>query len=103
MEGPRGKLLGLCLRACNPRHRPEGALCPSFELDVAEEAVEYYELPGLPQVIFYAMLLNEIEGLDGRFGLWSRPSLSSIGAHSSCGSGCMVARSSRFNSAQRSE
>jgi len=39
------------------------ALCPSFELAVAEEAVEYYELPKLPQVIFYAMLLNEVERL----------------------------------------
>jgi len=39
------------------------ALCPSFELAVAKEAVEYYELPELPQVIFYAMLLNEAERL----------------------------------------
>ncbi|KAJ8449202.1 hypothetical protein Cgig2_027204 [Carnegiea gigantea] len=39
------------------------ALCPSFELAVAEEAAEYYELPELPQVIFYAMLLNEAERL----------------------------------------
>jgi len=37
---------------------------------VTEEAAEYYELPELPQVIFYAMLLNEVE----RFGvLQGRP------------------------------
>jgi len=29
------------------------ALCPSYELVVAEEAVEGYELPDFPQVIFY--------------------------------------------------
>ncbi|KAJ8438252.1 hypothetical protein Cgig2_030617 [Carnegiea gigantea] len=38
-------------------------LCPGFELAVAEQAAEYYELPELPQVIFYAMLLNEVERL----------------------------------------
>ncbi|KAJ8424647.1 hypothetical protein Cgig2_016916 [Carnegiea gigantea] len=37
----------------------ESTLCPSFELAVAEEAAEYCELPELPLVIFYAMLLNE--------------------------------------------
>jgi len=30
---------------------------------VTEEADEYYELPELPQVIIYAMLLNEAERL----------------------------------------
>jgi len=39
------------------------ALCPSYELGVAEEAAEDYELPELPQVIFYAMFLNEAERL----------------------------------------
>ena len=39
------------------------ALCPSFEVAVAEEATEYYELPELPQVMFYAMLLNKAERL----------------------------------------
>ncbi|KAJ8429439.1 hypothetical protein Cgig2_021091 [Carnegiea gigantea] len=38
-------------------------LCPGFELAVAEQAAEYYELQELPQVIFYAMLLNEAERL----------------------------------------
>ncbi|KAJ8441277.1 LOW QUALITY PROTEIN: hypothetical protein Cgig2_013692 [Carnegiea gigantea] len=38
-------------------------LCPSYELAVAEEAAEDYELPELPQVIFYVMLLNEAERL----------------------------------------
>ena len=38
-------------------------LCPGFELAVAERAAEYYGLSELPQVIFYAMLLNEAEGL----------------------------------------
>ncbi|KAJ8436467.1 hypothetical protein Cgig2_000452 [Carnegiea gigantea] len=39
------------------------ALCLSYELDVAEEATQCFELPELPQVIFYAMLLNEAERL----------------------------------------
>ncbi|KAJ8433390.1 hypothetical protein Cgig2_019180 [Carnegiea gigantea] len=39
------------------------ALCPSYELTMAEEAAEHFELPKLPQVIFYAMLLNEAKGL----------------------------------------
>jgi len=39
------------------------ALCPGFELAMAEEAAEYYELPELPKAIFYAMLLNEVERL----------------------------------------
>ncbi|KAJ8429329.1 hypothetical protein Cgig2_026559 [Carnegiea gigantea] len=38
-------------------------LCPSFELAMAEQATEYYELSELPQVVFYAMLLNEAERL----------------------------------------
>ncbi|KAJ8444585.1 hypothetical protein Cgig2_013864 [Carnegiea gigantea] len=41
------------------------ALCSSFELAVAEEAAEYYELLELPLMIFYAMLLNEAERLGG--------------------------------------
>jgi len=39
------------------------ALCPSYELAVAEEAAQRFELPELPQVIFYVMLLNEAERL----------------------------------------
>ncbi|KAJ8428641.1 hypothetical protein Cgig2_017140 [Carnegiea gigantea] len=39
------------------------ALYPSYELAVAKEAAEDYELPELPQVIFYAMLLNEAKRL----------------------------------------
>jgi len=38
-------------------------VCPSFELAVARKAAEYYELPKLPQVMFYATLLNEAEKL----------------------------------------
>jgi len=30
---------------------------------VVEEAAEYYEFPELPEVIFYAMVLNEAERL----------------------------------------
>jgi len=44
------------------------ALCPSYELAVAEEAAEDYELLELPQVIFYAMLLNEAERLGVLYG-----------------------------------
>jgi len=39
------------------------ALCPSYELAVVEEAARRFKLPELPQVIFYAMLLNEVERL----------------------------------------
>ncbi|KAJ8429187.1 hypothetical protein Cgig2_028760 [Carnegiea gigantea] len=39
------------------------ALCPSFELAMAEEAAQRFKLPELSQVIFYAMLLNEAERL----------------------------------------
>jgi len=38
------------------------ALCPSYELAVAEEAAWRFELFELPQVIFYAMLLNKLRG-----------------------------------------
>ncbi|KAJ8419891.1 hypothetical protein Cgig2_017701 [Carnegiea gigantea] len=38
-------------------------LCPGFELAVDEEAPECYELAELPQVIFYATLLNGAEKL----------------------------------------
>ncbi|KAJ8435910.1 LOW QUALITY PROTEIN: hypothetical protein Cgig2_010029 [Carnegiea gigantea] len=41
------------------------ALCPSYKLAVAEEAAWCFELPELPQAIFYAMLLNEA----GRLGV----------------------------------
>ena len=36
------------------------ALCLSYELVVAEEVAWRFELPELPQVITYAMLLNEV-------------------------------------------
>ncbi|KAJ8444806.1 hypothetical protein Cgig2_014995 [Carnegiea gigantea] len=39
------------------------ALCPSYELAVAEEFAQCFELPELPQVIFYAILLKEAERL----------------------------------------
>ncbi|KAJ8429884.1 hypothetical protein Cgig2_014164 [Carnegiea gigantea] len=39
------------------------ALCLSCELAMAEEVAEAYELPELPQVIFYVILLNEAERL----------------------------------------
>ncbi|KAJ8434801.1 LOW QUALITY PROTEIN: hypothetical protein Cgig2_033751 [Carnegiea gigantea] len=39
------------------------ALCPSYELAMVEEAAKHFELPELPQVIFYAMLLDETERL----------------------------------------
>ena len=38
-------------------------LCPGFELAVAKEAAEYYELLELPQVVFDAMLQNNAERL----------------------------------------
>ncbi|KAJ8432517.1 hypothetical protein Cgig2_001110 [Carnegiea gigantea] len=41
----------------------EHTLCPGFELSVAKQAAEHRELPKLPQVIFYTMLLNEAERL----------------------------------------
>ncbi|KAJ8435423.1 hypothetical protein Cgig2_001075 [Carnegiea gigantea] len=39
------------------------SLCPDFDLAMAEQTAAYYELPELPQAIFYAMLLNEAEKL----------------------------------------
>ncbi|KAJ8438046.1 hypothetical protein Cgig2_014175 [Carnegiea gigantea] len=39
------------------------ALCLSYELAMAEEAAEDYEIPALSQVIFYAILQNEAERL----------------------------------------
>ncbi|KAJ8440417.1 hypothetical protein Cgig2_017650 [Carnegiea gigantea] len=39
------------------------ALCLSYDLVVAEEAAQRFELSELPQVIFYAILLNEAERL----------------------------------------
>ncbi|KAJ8428979.1 hypothetical protein Cgig2_009787 [Carnegiea gigantea] len=72
---------------------------------MAKEAAEYYELSELPQAIFYAILLNEVEGLGSckneRFGPWSQPSLSSAGAPSNRESGCMVTKFSKLNSVQR--
>jgi len=60
--------------AFSPSHLPKDfqALCSSNELDVAEEAAGHFELPELPQVIFYAMLLNVAERLGVLHGhtLW---------------------------------
>ncbi|KAJ8419879.1 hypothetical protein Cgig2_007495 [Carnegiea gigantea] len=39
------------------------SLCPNFDLAMAEQVAEHYELPELPQAIFYVMLLNEAEKL----------------------------------------
>ena len=39
------------------------ALCLSYEVAVAEEAAQCFQLPELPQVMFYAMLLSEAERL----------------------------------------
>jgi len=50
------------------------AICLSFELSVVEEATYYYELSELPQVIFYAILLNEAE----RFGVLQARALRSL-------------------------
>ncbi|KAJ8437666.1 hypothetical protein Cgig2_028604 [Carnegiea gigantea] len=47
----------------SPLSKDFQALCPSYELVVAEEAAEHFELLELPQVIFYAMLLNKAERL----------------------------------------
>ncbi|KAJ8436973.1 LOW QUALITY PROTEIN: hypothetical protein Cgig2_012260 [Carnegiea gigantea] len=53
-----------------PVTTPKRLLGPIFELAVAEEAAEYYELPELPQVIFYAILLNKAERLGVLQGRW---------------------------------
>ena len=47
----------------SPLSKDFQALCPGYELVMAEEAAEHFELPELPQVIFYAMLLNKTERL----------------------------------------
>jgi len=44
------------------------SLCLGFDLAMAEQAAAYYELPELPQAIFYAMLLNEAEKLGALHG-----------------------------------
>ncbi|KAJ8420864.1 hypothetical protein Cgig2_021280 [Carnegiea gigantea] len=44
------------------------ALCPSYELAVSKEAARRFELLELSQVIFYAMLLNEVERLGVLYG-----------------------------------
>ncbi|KAJ8447870.1 hypothetical protein Cgig2_012005 [Carnegiea gigantea] len=53
-----------CGVAFSPSPLPKDfqAPCPSYELVMAKEAVGRFELPELPQVIFYAMLLNEVGG-----------------------------------------
>ncbi|KAJ8432913.1 hypothetical protein Cgig2_004587 [Carnegiea gigantea] len=45
------------------------SLCLDFDLATAEQAAAQYELPELPQVIFYAMILNEAEKLGVLHGL----------------------------------
>ncbi|KAJ8439689.1 hypothetical protein Cgig2_010186 [Carnegiea gigantea] len=62
------------------------ALCPSFELAVAEEAAKPRGLGSCK---------------DERFGLWSQYSLSSIRAPLSRGSGCMVIEFLKLDSIQR--
>ncbi|KAJ8429347.1 hypothetical protein Cgig2_008794 [Carnegiea gigantea] len=49
------------------------SLCPDFDLTTTEQAAAQYELPEVPQVIFYAMLLNEAEKLGVLHGprVWS--------------------------------
>jgi len=56
------------------------ALCPSYELAIAEEATECFKLRELPQVIFYAMLLNYAEGscMVERSKHWSQPYRASL-------------------------
>ena len=56
------------------------ALCPSYELAVAEETAEHFELLERPQVIFYAMLLNYAEGscMVERSKHWSQPYRASL-------------------------
>jgi len=44
------------------------ALCLSYGFAVADEATRRFELPELPEVIFYAMLLNEAERLGVLYG-----------------------------------
>ncbi|KAJ8427752.1 hypothetical protein Cgig2_008556 [Carnegiea gigantea] len=39
------------------------ALCPSYDLAMAEGVSRYFKLSELPQTIFYAMLLSEVERL----------------------------------------
>ncbi|KAJ8435821.1 hypothetical protein Cgig2_017116 [Carnegiea gigantea] len=48
----------------SPLPRDFQALSPCYELTVAEEAAEHFELLKLPQLIFYTMLLNEAERLE---------------------------------------
>ncbi|KAJ8438961.1 hypothetical protein Cgig2_018872 [Carnegiea gigantea] len=71
------------------------ALCLSFELAVAKEP--------LSTTNFRSCL--RLRGLgsykDKRFGFWSQPSLSSVGAPSNRGSGCMVNGFSKLGSIQQ--
>ncbi|KAJ8420553.1 hypothetical protein Cgig2_014916 [Carnegiea gigantea] len=81
------------------------ALCPSYELAVAKEAAKDYELPELPQVIFYVGLLNEAERLGSctgeRFECWSRPSLSFVRAPLKRGGGYIGTGFSKPDSGRR--
>jgi len=54
-------------------------LCSDFDLAAVEHAAAYYELPELPQAIFYAMLLNETEKLGVA---WANASVAGGGPYS---------------------
>ena len=55
----------LCRVAFPPSPPPNDfhGLCPSYDLAMAEEGAQCFELPELPQVIFHAMLLSKAERL----------------------------------------
>ncbi|KAJ8426225.1 hypothetical protein Cgig2_003850 [Carnegiea gigantea] len=74
-------------------------LCPGFELAEVEEAGEYYELPKLPEVIFYVMLLNEAE----RIGVMQGQTLRSLESALTelCWSAFESDRSTKLDSVQR--
>ncbi|KAJ8442188.1 hypothetical protein Cgig2_005128 [Carnegiea gigantea] len=77
-------------------------LYPGFELAVAEQAAEYYGLPELPQVIFYAMLINEAERLGVLQGQRLRRALLSCArAPLNRGSGYSAIGSMKLDTTQR--
>ncbi|KAJ8445655.1 hypothetical protein Cgig2_009056 [Carnegiea gigantea] len=65
----RGKALPL-----SPLPKDFRSICSDFDLTTAEQAAAHYELPELPQAIFYAMLLNEA----GKLGVLHGPRLRSL-------------------------
>ncbi|KAJ8439392.1 LOW QUALITY PROTEIN: hypothetical protein Cgig2_021806 [Carnegiea gigantea] len=93
------------------------ALCPSYDLVVAMEAAERFELPELPQVIFYAMLLSKAVRLGVLHGRTLRPMEAALtelrwsafelwvwisdGVPLNCGCGCTGIRSLKPGSKQR--